>query len=635
MKRLPFLKPESLYIQEEEALIEYLEVLKQSDYRVLDTEKTGLTLADELLGITLYTPGQRPAFVFVDTPYFDGIQLSRLIELLDPHFAEGVWIGHNIKFDIWTLLEAGFTPPTNIEDTMGLFHSLNTDGIKNLEYRTKVEFGYDKKKFKELVGKNWDKIDWLADTRPSANKKTGEPMPPLITVEKLGNYAAEDGFFTWCLYHIYKDSVEEDADRSRVYNRIEMPLLPVLVDMKHRGVNIDAEILYKMQDDAEAVLADLTQQVYEMAEMEFNLGSPKQLAHVLYDRLKIPIFKRTPKGEPSTDKHVMEELVMRGYPIAELLKEHSEVDTLLSGFIRSIPTLLDADGRLRGDLNSFGTATGRFSSSGPNLQNQPNKTRFPVRQAFIPSPGNVFLVFDYSQIEPRLMAHMSQDRKLLDIYHTGGDIYQGIADEIHITRKQAKVLVLALMYGMGPDKMAATLKITVEEAKAFIFKFFRTFRTFEQWKHHIEASAKEKKYCQTLFGRKRLLPHVTDRGSGYFQALRQAVNTTIQGSAADLIKITMVELFNHFKNNYEAKTRPFQVLQVHDEIVIDCPPQHALRAKEEVRNLVENLITFRVPIKIDIKTCDNWAQMKDDSFPGIDSRLNNDIPIWQLLTWLN
>lgn len=598
----------------------FLTEFKTREVRILDTEKTGLSLADELLGLTLYSPGMPSAFIFVQTPYFDGIPLERLHELLNPVFQEGRWMGHNIKFDLWVLMSNGFYVPEPDADTMAMFHTLDPSGRKNLEIRVHEDLGYEKKSFKQIVGKNWDKIDWYADTRPGVDKK-GNPVPALITPRMLSDYAAEDGFFTHELYKLYAPKVYANEGLRRVYEDIEMPLIPVLTEMKHHGARIHAPTLTFMKRRARKGLEELKSKIYEMAECEFNIGSPKQLGHILYEKMGLPCRFYTKTGAPSTDKKSLEYLALKGYPIAESLLEYSELDTLLASFIEAIPTLLDDDGYLRGDLNAYGTETGRFSSSGPNLQNQPARNKkYPVREAFVASPGNVLLVGDYSQIEPRLMAHLSQDPQLLEIYHHGGDIYQGIADRIHITRKQAKVLVLALMYGMGPQKMADTLRISLREAEKFMADFFGTFRVFAKWKRYIEEKAKVDKACYTLFGRRRLLPRITSR-DWMGQCLRQAVNTTIQGSAADLIKITMVALVEELKAKYNEADRPQLILQVHDELVFDCPAHIALEARKLIQDTAENLIAFRVPIKMEFKICHNWSQMKDDDFPGIDAEL--------------
>lgn len=621
--------PKSTIITDLHTLNGYLADFAGYPLRVVDTETTGLRRESELLGVSLFGVDEQtgeynsPAFIYVKTPYFEGIELSTLIEVLNPVFREGLWIGHNFKYDLWTLTTAGFTPPAVHGDSMALIHLNDPSALKNLEYRVKADFRYEKPKFKEIIGKNWDKVNWLVDTKPQVDKK-GVLQPPLITPDKLGIYAAEDGYFTYLLFKKYRDLVYRDAALVKMYEDVEVPLIPVLAQMKNVGAAIEVPILVDMEAEAASDLDALKQQIFKMAKVEFNLASPKQLGHVLFDVLGCPIIKYTDSGAPSTDKDTLEHLNDQGFPIAKLLKEYSETDTLLSGFIRAIPNLVDADGRLRGDLNSYGTETGRFSSSGPNLQNQPNKSRYPVRKSFVAGPGKVLLCGDYSQIEPRLMAHMSQDVDLCNIYHAGGDIYQGIANDLHITRKQAKVVVLAIMYGMGPDKLANSLGIPRKEAESFIHKFYGRYRSFAKWKHHVEQSAIRDRSVRTLFGRRRLLPHIARSGGSHFQALRQAVNTAIQGSAADLIKITMVEVTAKLKARF-AERYPQLILQVHDELLFEVDKDLAFEARDYIQQIAESLIPFRVPIKMEFKIISNWGQMKDDSFPGIDEELRREL----------
>lgn len=593
----------------------------RAPFCVFDTEKTGLRLDDHLLGIAI-TNGVRSAYLCIANPYLEGIELSSITGDLNQCFSEGNWICHNALFDVTALEWAGVTPPKIYWDTLIAAHLWNPDCQKKLETRLKEDLRWNKKTFEEIIGKKWPSIKWDVDTLPKYNKKAKEWEEPLITNENLGQYAIEDVEGTLALYHYYKPKIDGDPELSRIMEKIELPLIEVLKAAKIEGVPIDSAKLRKFGKEIRPYIEEVEQKVYDVSGFKFNVNSPKQVGEVLFDKLSYPVLKATKTGNRSTDAETLNWLSEQGFEVASLLKEHHEASKHLGTYVDAIPELLYPDGRLRGDLNSSGTRTGRFSSSNPNLQNQPARgdliERFPVREAFIPPPGHVFLAGDYSQIEPRLMAHMSQDSKLIGIYHTDGDIYNGVAAELSITRKQAKIVVLAIMYGMGPQALAASLGISQNEAKLFINEFYAKYRTLAQWKTHVEKKASRTGEVRNIFGRRRLLPGaMSSNNTGtYFSALRKAINTTIQGSAADLIKIAMVNCWNTFKEKYN--NDPRIVLQVHDELIVSCPWEIAEEALQDFTWQCENVAKFRVPIKFEAKIVSNWWQLKDDDFPGLD-----------------
>ena len=621
-------------IQHKKDLLDYLKgfTTDLSKFRYLDTELTGLKKADELLGITLHKEGYFPCFIFVDTPYFKGIPIEELREILDPILAEGLWVFHNAKFDKLVLQYNGFVLPEVEFDTILAIHIWNPDLDKNMENRLRLDLGIKKPTFAEIIGKKWDKINWYVDTKPSICKKTGDTLPPLITVKNFGKYGAWDGVATELLhrhyaplvhdeYHTpYKDAkgktVRDASDLSDILYRIEIPLIEVLRDMKHTGVKIDKPRLYRMDDEIQGGLERAKKAIYKTAKCEFNVNSGDQKATVLYEKMGLPILARTKGGKPSTKGDTLEALADQGHQIAKDLLAHSSIKTLHSSFIATIPGLCDADGRLRCSFNSTGTRTGRFSSNGPNLQNQPNNDEFPVREAFIADVGKLLVIGDYSQIEPRLFTHMSQDTALINIYKSHGDIYQGIANDLEITRKHAKLVVLSVSYGIGPDKLAGSLGITVKEAKQLINTgFYGEYPTFAKWKRWIENTAKRKGYVVNMFGRIRRLPNAKGYGAPFYKAMRQAVNTVVQGSAADMFKIGMIELHKVLKKEFNDQGK--MLIQVHDELILEAVDYLAHDVFDRTVDVMENLLDLKVPIVFEGKVCHNWAQMKNDDDLGV------------------
>jgi DNA polymerase-1 len=345
----------------------------------------------------------------------------------------------------------------------------------------------------------------------------------------------------------------------------------------------------------------------------FNMNSPKQKAEVLFDKLKLPQTKATKSGGRSTDAAVLEDLAERGYEIAQHMVDYSTLQKLDSGYIKAIPRLINEDGRLRCDFNSGGTKTGRFSSSNPNLQNQPNNDDYPIRASFIPADGYDLAGADYSQIELRMMAHAAQDRKLMDAFWNGEDIHGRVARDLGIPRKGAKVVNFGVLYGMGPDKLARTLGISSKEAASIVTGYESTYRGYARWKENTETFATKHKYVKTIFGRIRRLPDASNprNRTAYFAALRQGVNTVIQGSSADLMKIAMCKVYNRFKrDNLDAHI----LLTVHDELLIEASNAHIVEAYEVLVNEMESAVKLTVPIIAEGKICTNWSQMKDDDY---------------------
>ena len=358
-------------------------------------------------------------------------------------------------------------------------------------------------------------------------------------------------------------------------------------------------------------MKDLERHIFTIAGEVFNLNSPKQLAHVLFTKLMLPVIKRTKTG-PSTDVEVLEELAAQKFEIAEKLMDYRQLNKLKSTYIDVLPTLIEpGTGRVHSSFNQTMTATGRLSSSEPNLQNIPARGEWGqrLRSAFIPEKKNwVIVAADYSQIELRILAHLSDDPVLIKAFKEDQDVHQATADELGITRDAAKTVNFGVIYGISDFGLAKQLKIKRTEAASYIEKYFQRHKGVKEFIDRTIKEAKENEYVTTLLGRKRPLPDINSPHGGLRAAAeRIAINTPVQGSAADMIKVAMVNVNNKLqKTNYKCKL----ILQVHDELVFECPKEEAESVKKIVEAEMEKALPLKVPVKVDIGIGKNWADAK-------------------------
>jgi DNA polymerase-1 len=596
---------EHLLIESPDTLQNYLDQFVETEPVMGDTESTDLRLSATMLGFSFYQHNRaQSAFVALKTPFFQdrGIDIIVARKILNPWIKQHRFVFHNAKYDMGVFEQNGFAEPDLEGETTALIHLTDTQLLKNLETRVKEDFGYQKKKFSEIIGMKWDKIPWDRDTWK------------LFSLETLAEYAAEDVFWLHRIYEKYRGSTDK-MGVSRIHDKIELPMTYVLKDMYRAGVPIDLPFLHKLDVECAKGLKDAEEKIFAEAGCRFNINSGKQCAEVLFDRLKYVSKFKTKGGARATDKKALKELAgAQGCTVAEYILEHSMLSTLYSSFISAIPRMTDEDGRLRCQFNSVGTETGRFSSSKPNLQNQPNNKKYPVRQGFVASKGCKFVVLDYSQIELRVTAHLSHDEKLMEAFKAGRDIHQEVADQVGVTRSQAKTLNFAMLYGLGAISLAESLKISEREAGQMLEDYASTYDGVASWKTHVEKKAKRDGFVKNMFGRIRMLPNVNSQRKGeYFAALRQAVNTTVQGTAADMMKIAMIKIHKYIKENQ----LPAQILlTVHDELVIEVKNSYATQVFAAAKHLMENVTEMRVPIIAEGKICDNWAQNKDDDYKG-------------------
>ena len=592
--------------------------LRAAELVALDTETSSLEPHDaELIGLSLaasvtevwYLPfGHRApggelagGAPVTNLPPITDPAVRPLVDLLvDPSVPKA---GHNIKYDWQVLRRAGVELAGVTWDSMVASFVLDPGRRSHAIDALSLEhLGRPMTQYSDLTGKGRTQIPFAE-----------------VPVRAAADYCGADSATVLALRAIFAPEIEEHRLRA-LLDTIEMPLLEVLVDMEWTGITIDAALFSRLSSEFGAELRRLEGLVWAAAGQEFNVGSPKQLAAILFEKQGLPVLKKTKTG-PSTDAEVLEQLAALGHEVPRLLLEYREVQKLLSTYIDSLPqTVNRITGRIHTSFNQTGTATGRVSSSDPNLQNIPIRTERggSIRRGFVPAPGWTFVVADYSQIELRLMAHLSGDPAFVAAFRAGGDIHRETAAIIfgvepgRVTpemRARAKTINFGTIYGQGPFALSRMLGITQDEAKAFITQYFTRFAGVRAFLDRQVELAREQGYVETLFGRRRYMPDIRDRNFNIRAfAERTAQNTPLQGSAADLIKRAMTAVHRRLRSErLEARL----ILQVHDELVLEAPPDEVERVAALVREEMEGAATLDVPLVVDVGTGPNWLDAKD------------------------
>lgn len=421
-------------LESAEEFLSYMKGLEDDQLLTKDWETTGLEYDAEPLLLSLHYRGSEPVIIPSNTYFSRGIPLQTIVEICNQQMGRVQLMAHNAKYDSMISKVQGIKDSAMRwrYDTMVMVHCYDPELKKKLEDRVKEDFGYAKQTFEQICGKKWNKINWSLE---------GDDL-----LEQLAGYAGEDAFWETKLFYKYRNMLDEKA--WRIHDRIELPLVNILRDAKIRGVLIDIPLMEDMSERCAEELDGCMEEIYAEAGCVFNLNSPKQKQEVFFGKMKLPIVSYTGMGQPATDSDTFSEWAAQGIPVGVALERYSELNKLKSGYLDSIPQMVDKWNVLRGDLNSCGTETGRMSSSNPNLQNQPNNDDFPIRATFIPRPGYVFINYDYSQLELRVMAHMSHDKKFMDMFFHGRDPHGEVAKACGITRKQAKCV--------SPDTLVLT-----------------------------------------------------------------------------------------------------------------------------------------------------------------------------------
>ena len=485
-------------------------------------------------------------------------------------------IGHNLKFDFKMLRNYGIKTPVPLADTMIMAWIIDPDSPVGLDSVAKRYLNHQNIKFKEVVGKNQNFAD--------------------IDINTAAKYAAEDAIITLKLYEKLKDRLWDEVKWD--FENIEMPFINVLIDMEKEGIKVDIEYLEKLQEHISEKLEELTNEIYSLAGQEFNIKSPKQLSHILFEILKLPAKKKTKTGY-STDEKVLNSL-KEAHEIMPKLLEYRKLDKLLSTYVIPLKEYAkkDKNHKIYTNFLQTGTATGRLSSKNPNLQNIPTSTDINIRNAFI--TDKLFVSLDYSQIELRLLAHFSEDSNLINAFLNDEDIHQKTADLIGVSRSVAKSINFGLIYGMGPKKLSETIHVSIKEAKEFIEKYFASFPTVKDFIEKTKQDAKEKGYVETLLKRRRFFDFASANARTAAAYEREAVNTIFQGSAADIIKKAMVDIKNEFP---ESK----MVLQIHDELIFEIENEEEA---SEYKKIMENSLKLKVPLKVGMSFAKRWGELK-------------------------
>lgn len=506
-------------------------------------------------------------------------------------------VGHNLKFDLGLLYRYGVPRAKEFVDTMILAWLLDPQSSIKLESLAKRFFDYDMISFKETV-------------------KKGEDFSG-VPIEKACVYAAEDAVMTYLLYFELLDQFKSRGithllDEAK---EVEFPLVNILIDMERAGIKIDIPFFEKLQSDIAKQLEDLTQKIYELAGEKFNINSTKQLAQLLFEKLSLPPLKRTKTGY-STDEATLEALKGK-HPLIEKILEYRELFKLKSTYIDPLINYAkkDAKHRIYTTFIQTGTATGRLASKNPNLQNIPIKTELgrQIRQGFIAQEGYRFVGIDYSQIELRLLAHLSKDPALIQAFEEDRDIHLETAiklfgqERAQQMRNVAKSINFGLIYGMGSRKLAQTLGISPKEAKQIIENYFRSFPTVKEYLRSIEEFAKSHGYVQTLLGRRRYFDFASASGAEFASFLREAINTVVQGSVADLIKLAMRDIDEIFQKEHPKAS---MLLQIHDELVFEIQESQAADMAEHLRRVMENVYKLEVPIRCSVGIAKRWGELK-------------------------
>lgn len=585
----------------------WLEKLQTASYFVIDTETTSLEIFDaELVGLSFSIQTGEAIYIPLGHNYIgvpEQLDKNDVLSSLRPILENPAIkkIGQNLKYDANILKNCdihlqGIQYDTMLESYMynsvAGRHDMDTLALKYLSYKTVS--------FEEIAGKGARKLTFNQ-----------------IDLEKAGFYACEDADITFRLHKHLWPLVNANTKMTELFQTVEMPLVSILAKMEYHGVLIDANLLRQQSQQLAERLNTLEAEAYILADEEFNLQSPKQLQNILFEKLKLPIKKKTPKGQPSTGEEVLQELAF-DYLLPKVILEYRGLSKLKSTYTDVLPSRIHTKtGRLHTSYNQAVTSTGRLSSSHPNLQNIPIRTEEGrrVRQAFVAPEGYQLLSADYSQIELRVMAHLSQDPNLLHAFSVGLDIHQATAAEVNgislekVTpeqRRQAKATNFGLLYGMSSFGLAKQLGISRDAAQRYIDVYFSRYPKVLEFMENTRQFAKQHSYVETILGRRMPVPDIhSNNGLRKKAAERAAINAPLQGSAADIIKLAMIQSDCWIR---ESNPNVNMIMQVHDELVFEIKNNDLTEAKLSIKQLMESALSLSVPLVVSMGTGKNWDE---------------------------
>lgn len=584
-----------------------LDRLSRAEIAAIDTETTSLNyMQAEIVGISVAIVSNEAYYIPLMHEY-DGVpnQLDReyVLQKLKPWLEdkEAKKIGHNLKYDSHIFANHGIELNGTDFDSMLESYVLNSTATRhNLNAVAKRYLNLDTTSYEDVAGKGAKQIGFNQ-----------------VNLEDAIHYAAEDADVSFQLHQTLHPKLMEINSLAKLYTDIEAPLLKVLQTIERNGVLIDESMLQKQSDQFAITLKELESKAYSLAGAEFNLNSPKQLQEILYDKLSLPILKKTPKGQPSTAESVLQRLA-EDFPIVQTILNYRTTAKLKTTYTDKLPLMVNQDtGRVHTSYHQAVTATGRLSSSDPNLQNIPIRTAEGrrIRQAFIAPKGFQILAADYSQIELRIMAHNSQDPGLLDAFQAGLDIHQATAAEIFAVdlqsvsaeqRRSAKAINFGLIYGMSAFGLTRQLGITRGDAQEYIELYFARYPKVKEYMDAIRNQARESGFVETVFGRRLYLPDIDSRNYQRRQyAERSAINAPMQGTAADIIKKAMIDLQQRLvAESINAKI----IMQVHDELVLEVEDSSVGAVSELVTEAMGKAADLDVALKVDLGVGENWDQ---------------------------
>ena len=588
-------------IDTEEKRIDFLQIIKTKKIFSLDTETTDIDpINAELVGMSFSYAENQAFYVPIPAEREEALKIvNEFKELLENE--QTVKVGQNIKYDMLVLSNYGVEVKGPLFDTMIAHYVLQPELRHNMDYLAEIYLNYQTIHIEELIGQK------------GKNQGNMRNLSP----QQIYKYACEDADVTLKLKNRLKQELKEQG-AEKLFYEIEMPLVPVLAYMEKNGVRIDTHALKETSTHFTARMIQIENEIYQLAGTEFNVSSPKQVGEILFERLKITDkAKKTKTGQYVTSEEVLEGLRNK-HDIVEKILDYRGLKKLLGTYIDALPLLInERTGKIHTSFNQTVTATGRLSSSNPNLQNIPirNEDGKEIRKAFIPEEGCEFFSADYSQIELRIMAHLSNDPNMIEAFREGDDIHAATAAKIYkinieeVSREQrskAKTANFGIIYGISVFGLAERMNVPRSEAKELIDGYFQTYPQIKAFMDKSIERAREKGYIETIFGRKRFLPDILSHNAvvrGY--AERNAINAPIQGSAADIIKVAMVKIYQRFLSE---NIRSKMILQVHDELNFSVYPEEKEKVEQIVIEEMERAYAMQVPLRADCGWGSNWLE---------------------------
>ncbi|MCB1985255.1 MAG: DNA polymerase I [Burkholderiales bacterium] len=572
----------------------------------IDTETTSLNpMEAKLVGISFCVESGHAAYLPLSHDYIDApvqLEMSSVLEKLKPWLEnpEKPKLGQNLKYDKHVFANHGICLNGIVHDTLLQSYVLESHKPHNMDSLAQRHLNIKTIGYDEVTGKGAQRITFNQ-----------------VSVDTATVYAAEDADVALRLHQFLYPKIETDDRQNHIYRNIEMPSMEVLFAMERHGVLLDIQLLHQQSKELNEKLNILEEQAYSITGQPFNLNSPKQIQEILFNQLKLPVIKKTPKGVPSTNEDVLQKLAL-DYPLPKILLDYRTLAKLKSTYTDKLPQMVNPDtGRVHTNYAQAVAVTGRLASSDPNLQNIPVRTAEGrrIREAFIARPGNQIVSADYSQIELRIMAHISQDEGLLKAFAAGEDIHSATASEMFALpveeidqekRRYAKVINFGLIYGMSEFGLATQLGIERSAARAYMDRYFSRYPGVAEYMDNARNRAKQSGFVETVLGRRLWLPDINNaNGSRRQGAERAAINAPMQGTAADIIKLAMIAVHQWLSR---ARLKSKLIMQVHDELVLEVPDDEVDMIRSELPKYMCNVINLDVPLLVDIGVGRNWEQ---------------------------